>query len=70
MDTSKEGFTRIGIIGTGFIASGLQNLLNSTSLYTTSVIRTRRKPEDCTGFEPAVVTNSDMELVEKSDIVI
>ena len=65
----KERF-KVGIIGTGFIATGLYHHIMQTKEFQVSVIRTKRKPEECTSFNTEVVTNSNQELIEKSDIVV
>lgn len=61
---------RIGIIGTGFIARGLFDILNESSEYEVSAVRTRRNPKNCVGLDISIITNSDMEIIEKSDIVV
>lgn len=70
LDTLNGKQVRIGIIGTGFIARGLYNILNESLEYKVSTIRTRRNPQNCVGLDISIITNSDMELIEKSDIVV
>lgn len=63
--------TRIGLIGSGFIAQGLARTLKfHTDLQLTAVL-TRRDTSSFAGHALAnVVTNSLDELIEKSDIVV
>lgn len=62
--------TKIGIVGTGFIARGLYNLLENSDEFTASVLRTRRKVEEVKGFDGALITNHNERLIEKSDIIV
>lgn len=68
----KEAETRVGIVGTGFIARGLSYSLRSDELLEVSRVLTRRKPEQVRDLAVAnrQVTNSIQELVDTSDIVV
>jgi predicted dinucleotide-utilizing enzyme len=69
---SKEIETRVGIVGTGFIARGLSYSLRSDHELRVSSILTRRKPEQVRDLavESRQVTNSVQELIDTSDIVV
>lgn len=60
----------VGIIGTGFIATGLYYSIMQSSELQVTVIRSRRKAEECINLNKELITNSDQELIEKSDIVV
>lgn len=70
--TNKEKETRVGIIGTGFIARGLSYSLRSNKELGVSKILTRRKPEQVRDLavDSRQVTNSVQELIDTSDIVV
>ncbi len=61
--------TRIGIVGTGFIASGLRHLIQVSPDFVTSKILTRRPISSLNDHPNGVLTNSINELVDHSDIV-
>ncbi len=61
--------TRIGIVGTGFIASGLRHLTQASPDFVTSKILTRRPLNSLNDHPHGVLTNSINELVDHSDIV-
>jgi predicted homoserine dehydrogenase-like protein len=61
--------TRIGIVGTGFIASGLRHLIQASSDFVTSKILTRRPLNSLNDHPSGVLTSSINELVDNSDIV-
>jgi predicted homoserine dehydrogenase-like protein len=61
--------TRIGIVGTGFIASGLRHLIQASSDFVTSKILTRRPLNSLNDHPNGVLTSSINELVDNSDIV-
>lgn len=61
--------SRIGIIGTGFIASGLARLIKTSPDFEISNVLTRRDANRVLGFEDGIVTNSLQELVDNADIV-
>lgn len=60
---------KIGISGTGFIATGLFHLLCSRPGFSVSKVLTRRPLLSVDGIDPAYLTNSLAELVDHSDIV-
>jgi predicted homoserine dehydrogenase-like protein len=68
----KENETRVGIVGTGFIAKGLCYSLRAGNNLEVSRILTRRKPERVQDLavENRQVTNSVQELIDNSDIVV
>ena len=61
--------TRIGIVGTGFISSGLRHLIQASPDFVTSKILTRRPTNSIEGSPKGVLTNSLNELIDHSDIV-
>jgi predicted homoserine dehydrogenase-like protein len=61
--------TRIGIVGTGFIASGLRHLIHASPDFVASKILTRRPLNSLNEQPNGVLTNSINELVDHSDIV-
>lgn len=62
--------TKIGIVGTGFIAKGLYELLENSEAFTTSSVRSRRSATDIEGINRELITNCNGELIEKSDIIV
>ena len=66
----RKNRTKVGIIGTGFIATGLYHSIMQSSELQVTVIRSRRKAEECIKLNKELITNSDQELIEKSDIVV
>ena len=61
----------IGVIGTGFIARGLVNLINENNEYNLSAILTRTDPAKRTDFPQAeLLTNSLNDIIENSDLII
>lgn len=60
---------KIGIAGTGFIATGLFHLLCSTPGFSISKVLTRRPLHSVEGFDPVCLTHSLAELIDHSDIV-
>lgn len=60
---------RIGLVGTGFIGSGLARLIKSSPDFEVSNVLTRRDSADINGFDAGVVTNSINQLVDNADIV-
>lgn len=60
--------TRIGIIGSGFIANGLHQLIQASPDFITSKILTRRPLNSMNGYS-GTLTNSLNELIDHSDIV-
>lgn len=61
--------TRIGIIGTGFIANGLYKLIQASSDFTTHKILTRRPLNNQFAYADGLLTHSINELIDHSDIV-
>ncbi|OQW68207.1 MAG: hypothetical protein BVN34_10550 [Proteobacteria bacterium ST_bin12] len=61
--------TRIGIIGTGFIAKGLLSLIQASSDFTSHKILTRRPLNDFQNYPSGLLTNSINELIDNSDVV-
>ena len=61
--------TRIGIIGSGFIATGLRHLIQSSPDFVTSKILTRRPVNSISGYPEGLLTNSLNEVIDHSDIV-
>lgn len=61
--------TKIGIVGTGFIATGLRHLIQASPDFVTSKILTRRPVNSIDGCPEGLVTNSLNELIDHSDIV-
>lgn len=61
--------TKIGIIGTGFIAKGLSNLIQASPDFVANKILTRRSINSTHGFPDGVLTNSINDLIDHSDIV-
>ena len=70
MQDEKE--TKVGIIGTGFIARGLSYSLRCDKSLGVSRVLTRREPEQVCDLavENHQITNSVQELVDTSDIVV
>ena len=62
---------QIGLVGTGFIASGFARLVQSSPAYRIAAVLTRRPPASLAGFPcDGVITNSVDELIESSDLVV
>jgi predicted homoserine dehydrogenase-like protein len=61
--------TRIGIIGSGFIATGLRHLIQASPDFVTSKILTRRPVNSINGYPEGLLTNSINEVIDHSDIV-
>lgn len=62
---------RVGLIGTGFIARGIQQVLHKNTEFQISNILTRRPLEDLTKCLPEeLLTQSKEELIDNSDIVL
>jgi len=60
---------KIGVIGTGFIASGFIHLVENSTDFEISKILTRRPIETIDWAAPEVLTQSITELVDSCDIV-
>jgi len=63
-----EQIAKIGIIGTGFIGSGLKRTIQRLPDMEVSCILTQRTPDDFPGEN--IYTNSIQKLIEKSDLVV
>jgi predicted homoserine dehydrogenase-like protein len=61
--------TKVGIVGSGFIASGLAHLINTTKDFQISRVLTRRPKELVKDFAIETLTHSLSELIDTSDIV-
>lgn len=63
--------TKIGIVGTGFIAQGLIKAIQTQSDMIVSKVLTRRKIEDMGSFpNKDLLTNSVWEMIENSELVV
>lgn len=69
---SNEKLHRAGIIGTGFIARGLNYAVQKDQGLCVSRILTRRNPQDICDMatENGQITNSVQEIIDNSDIII
>jgi predicted homoserine dehydrogenase-like protein len=61
--------TNVGIVGTGFIASGLAHLLLNSVDFTVGRILTRRPTASIDNLPQELITHSVQELIDHSDIV-
>lgn len=64
-----DKITKIGIVGTGFIASGLAHLIRNSSDFQISKMLTRRPINSISDFPRESLTYSLNELIDTSDIV-
>lgn len=62
--------TNVGIVGTGFIATGLANLLLNAHDFTVKKMLTRRKVDSVQGLPNHIITNSVQDLIDHSDIIV
>lgn len=62
--------TSVGIVGTGFIATGLVHLLLNSVDFTVSKILTRRPVASVNSLPQAIITNSIQDLIDHSDIIV
>ena len=62
--------TRVGIVGTGFIAAGLIRLVSMSPGFTVSRVLTRRPAGTVSNIDKELLTSSIHELVDASDIVV
>lgn len=63
--------TRIGIVGTGYISRGFNQLLLNHERYVASKVLTRRALNSCTEFpRQDILTHSIHELIDHSDIIV
>ena len=60
---------RIGVVGTGFIASGVVKLLENTEGLTVSRILSRRSSSHFPNHPKGLITNSVNDLIDNSDLV-
>lgn len=69
---SKEVETRVGIVGTGYIARGLTYALRNDGSLEVSKVLTRRNPEQVKdlGVKRRQITTSPHELIDNSDIIV
>jgi len=67
---SNKARIRVGIVGTGFIAAGLLNLISSLDGFTASRVLTRRADGTVRYIDTDLLTRSTHELVDASDIVV
>jgi predicted homoserine dehydrogenase-like protein len=71
MPIEMENVSRIGIVGTGFIARGLTFVLEKQKDLQVSKVLTRREISSCTEFpRKDALTNSVQELIDTSDVVV
>lgn len=68
----NERETRVGIVGTGYIARGLTYALRKDESLGVSRVLTRRNPEQIKDLavEKRQITTSSQELIDKSDIIV
>ena len=64
-----DKITKVGIVGTGFIAKGLAHLIRSSKDFQISKILTRRPINSISDFPHECLTNSIAELIDTSDIM-
>ena len=64
-----DKITKVGIVGTGFIAKGLAHLIRSSNDFQISKILTRRPINSISDFPHEYLTNSINELIDASDIM-
>ncbi|MGB7816906.1 MAG: hypothetical protein WBL28_11220 [Methylotenera sp.] len=64
-----DKITKVGIVGTGFIANGLAHLIRSSKDFQVSRLLTRRPIDSISDFPREGLTNSLAELIDTSDIV-
>ncbi|WP_444684342.1 SAF domain-containing protein [Alkalicoccus luteus] len=62
--------TKIGISGTGFIATGLYKRLQQDEEFTVSGILTRRRPEDVLQIETTLLTNDIGKFAASAEIIV
>ncbi len=65
-----DKITRVGIVGSGFIASGLAHLIQSSKEFQVSKILTRRPIGSISDLPRESLTTSLAELIDTSDIVV
>jgi len=62
--------TRVGVVGTGFIAVGLFLVLKTTPDMIMSRMLTRRSVESVSNVDPELLTCSEQELLDNSDVIV
>lgn len=68
---NSNAHLRIGLIGSGFVSSGLVLLLNRYPNYQVTGVLTRRDPASAQGYpRPDLLTNTVDELIENADLII
>ncbi|QQG43053.1 MAG: NAD(P)-dependent oxidoreductase [Candidatus Daviesbacteria bacterium] len=69
---TTEVKTRIGVVGTGYIAQGLSYILKNDNALSISRVLTRRNPEFVRdlAIENQQITNSTQELIDNSDLLV
>ncbi len=68
----KEAETKVGIVGTGFIAQGLSYALRNDGFLKVSRVLTRRDPNEIRDLAvtSSQITNSTQELIDNSDLIV
>src|SRR5687768_5241559 len=61
--------SRIGIVGTGFVARGAYRSLLKTPGVAVTKILTRREPRNVSGMDSSLLTDSLAELIDSSELV-
>jgi len=69
MDTSMKK-TKIGVIGTGFIATGLIKLLLNSPDLTVSKVLTRRPTDSIDTLPSELLTQSVNEVIDESELIV
>lgn len=64
-----DKITKVGIVGSGFIASGLAHLIRASNDFQISKVLTRRPIDSISDFPSSELTQSIAELIDTSDIV-
>ena len=67
---TSEARTRVGIVGTGFIAVGLLRMVSTCDGFAVSRVLTRRSGGTVGNIDTELLTSSIHELVDASDIVV
>lgn len=67
---TNEPRTRVGIVGTGFIAAGLLRMVSSCDGFAMGRVLTRRPGGRVDNIDTELLTSSVQELVDASDIVV
>ena len=70
LSRTHEPCTRIGIVGTGFIAAGLLRVVSASDGFAPSRVLTRRPSGTVGNIDAEILTSSIEELVGASDIVV